>query len=116
MTKTDDLIQKYKDVYHDLNGVYPKVNRKGSWIYINESPTAFRSSQLTEMIGNLLKRKFEVKEPEPEPDDIRELVSAIRQDGRNIFRSHDIKEMQRVGNRIAKTAKRVLNILDEGEL
>jgi glucose-6-phosphate-specific signal transduction histidine kinase len=50
-----------------------------------------------------------------EPDDIRAIISAIRQDGKHIFRSKDIKETQRAGNRIAKMAKRILNILDEGE-
>lgn len=120
MTKTDTLILKYKHAFKELHGHIPKVEKKGAWIYINDSPTAHRSSELTEMILRLKKMKAEKDNP-PEPvkdeaEDIRALISAIRQDGRHIFRSTDLKKMQNAGKRIAKMAKRILNILDEGEL
>ena len=117
MTKTESLIQKYKDAYHALHGHFPKIIRKGAWIYINNSPTAHRSSELTGMIGRLITLKHKKDNPEPvdEPEDIRALVSAIRQDGRDIFRSTDIKKMQNAGKRIAKMSKRILNILLDEE-
>ena len=115
---TDELIELYKETFFKYHGKYPKITRKGGWLYINNSFTAHRPHKLKEFIGNL-ERQAEQRdnkpEPEPkdEPEDIRALISAIRQDGRHIFRSHDLKQMQRAGNRIAKMAKRILNILDE---
>ena len=118
MTKVEKIIQEYKDAYYDLHGHFPKIERKGAWIYINESPSAYRSAQIPDMVERLkvMKKEREVPEPEvPEEDDgdIRALLCAIRQDGRHIFRSKDLNEMQKAGNRIAKMSKRILNIFDE---
>lgn len=114
MNITEELIQDYEDAFDELHGYVPEVIRKGGWVYINDSPTAHRSSALPEMIDRLKEMKKEKDKPIPddEPDDIRALISAIRQDGRHIFRSTDVRQMRKAGNRIAKTAKRILNILD----
>jgi hypothetical protein len=121
MTKTESLIQKYKDAYHALHGKLPKIIKKGAWIYINESPTAHRSGELTNMIDRLIAMKDMAdkldKKGEPEPD-IRELILAIIQDGKNIYhkkitRGSDIKQVKEAGRTIAKKAKRVLNIMDK---
>jgi hypothetical protein len=112
--RTDEIIEDYEKFYWKLHGRNPNIVRRGSWVYIGNNPTAHRVSNLSAMTERLIEMK---KKPEPvdEPDDIRALISAIRQDGKHIFRSTNLKEMQKAGNRVAKMAKRILNLLDEGE-
>jgi hypothetical protein len=127
--KTDDYIKLYTETYLKLKGKEPIITKKGGWVYINNNPTAHRAYKLKEFARNLEeranvfycikeKREEQMKEiiEQDKPEDIRALVSAIRMDGRHIFRSQDIKEMQRAGNRIAKMAKRILNIMDKEEM
>ena len=112
--QTDKIIEDYEKFYWKVHGKNPNIVRRGSWIYINKSFTAHRISALSAMIERLKEMKKPI-EPVDEPDDIRAIISAIRQDGKHIFRSTNLKDMQKAGNRIAKMAKRVLNILDEDE-
>ena len=124
MTRSDVLIENYRGTYFKCKGKFPELRRRGNWIYINKSPTAHRISKLEVYTKNLeaeyetlMLAKFQ-KEPVDTPEDIRALVSAIRQDGRNIYhkkitKGSDIKQVKEAGRRISKMAKRILNILDE---
>lgn len=114
MTKIEKLIQEYKNAYQNLHGKIPKVVRKGAWIYIGDSPTAHRSSALPAMTERLIEMIKEKLVPlSDEEYDIRKYVSMIKVDGKHIFRSTNLKEMQKAGKRIAKMASRVLNLMDE---
>ena len=114
MSKSEKIIQEYKNAYYNMHGRYPEMRQKGSWIYINESPTAHRISQLPEYITNLILSG--VPEQHDEEFTTRKLLSAIKVDGRNIFRSNNLKEMRKAGKRIAKIASRLLNRMDDETL
>lgn len=117
MNKSELAIEAYKKAYYEHHGKYPRLTRKGSWVYINDSPTAHRVSDLYEFVENFERRKEEKDTPvnDYDPEDIRVLLALIRQRAKGIFRSKDIKEMQIEGKNIAKWAKRILNIMDENE-
>ena len=113
MNLIDRKIEGYKRAYHDIHGEYPTVTRKGSWIYINDNPTAHRSSKIDEFTKNLKDRKnskLEENNHKKEPEYDEDLfLREIRKAGRLIFRSRDIRQMQNAGKKIAKMAKRILN-------
>ena len=121
--RTDEIIEEYEKFYWKIHGRNPKIVRRGSWVYIGDSPTAHRVSNLSAMTERLMERENKrnkiknISALVPINADteytIRKIVSDIRQDGRNIFRSTNLKEIQKAGNRVAKMAKRILNLLDE---
>ena len=122
MNLIDRQIEGYKRAYYDVHGKYPTVTRKGGWFYVNDNPTAHRTNKIGEFTANLISQKEALElaklKEQDEPEDIRALISAIRQDGRNIYhkkitRGSDIKQVKEAGRRISKMAKRILNIMDK---
>ena len=97
---------KIKEVIENFKKISPEetvIEQKGAWVYVNGK--AYRAKQLQEIYEEYAKNDT--------GDDIRKLVSAIRQDGKHIFMSTDIRKMQEAGKRISKMAKRIINILGE---
>lgn len=118
--KVDEIIKRFKSI----SPTETVVEKKGAWVYVNGQ--AYRAKHLQEIYEGYSKPVEEeepepeyieleqVVEEEPEPkEDFRKLLSAIRQDGKHIFRSTDLKKMQKAGKRIAKMAKRMLNVMGE---
>lgn len=66
----DSRIRRYKEAYHKLHGRLPVIRKNGAWLYINDSPTAYRLHHLDKMIDELEMRSsyktFEVKKSDKE--------------------------------------------------
>jgi hypothetical protein len=96
-----EVIKKYQTLYKD-----DEVIQKGSWISINGK--SYRVYEVEVLID-----AYKQPEPEPIPESYETLLTTIREYGREIFESNDLKEMQRKGLQIAKIAKRVLNLMEK---
>ena len=117
-----EVIKKYQTLYKD-----DEVIQKGSWISINGK--SYRVYEVKVLIDaykqvevlNAYKQPKQVEvlnaykqpEPEPIPESYETLLTTIREYGREIFESKDLKEMQRKGLQITKIAKRVLNLMEK---
>ena len=115
--KSDEIIERYKQVYKEVKGVEVRIKKSGGWVYINDSLTAHRVKSLNEFADNLIEIKAKEKaKPQPQPPeelDIKDHLEMILEDGRMVFRSSNIKDSQLLGKSILKRAKRVLNMLEE---
>jgi len=120
-TKTELAIENYEQVCLKVYGKLPKLERSGSWIYINDSPTAHRISKLDEYADNLLKtnayeKTFNLEDSEfGDPKELKDILKTLNEIGRAIFLSKNFKWMQNKGNVVAKFSKRALNILEKEE-
>jgi organic radical activating enzyme len=53
------IIRRYKEAYYEAHGVFPEIRKNGAWLYINDTPMAYRLNQLVEMTIKLKeKEKF----------------------------------------------------------
>lgn len=54
---TNEKIRRYCDAYYDLHGSYPSIKKSGSWLYINNSMSAIRASELIPRTQRLIEMK-----------------------------------------------------------
>jgi len=116
-TKTDILIETYEQACLKVYGKLPKLERRGAWVYINDSPTAHRISKLDEYARMILttdayEETFNLEDEDDMPNELKDILELINKEGRLIFLSKNFKYMQLTGKKISKLAKRALNILE----
>jgi len=58
ISKSDILIARYKDAYHELYGEHPVVEKYGSWIYINGDSNAIRAKRDLPSIINQIREQI----------------------------------------------------------
>lgn len=108
---TDQIIQEYKDAYRTVHSIFPKVEKRGSWIYINDL-TPIRAKQIPEMTINLEKiaNKKEVKKEVKKEDysDL-DLLMEIKKEAKFIFGSTNVKGMQLSAKKIIKLISTLMN-------